>query len=286
MRNPIRRLKRQLHRYKNFHKIGSGGTAIVYAVKAPSGQQVALKWYIKKPRRHLAASDHCADLSWPYSNKKLFLHPNIVNVLEEGYIKPAPYIVMEYIKGRNLEDKLPSKHKLGACFLEIADALESLHDKGFIHREPNLRNIVYGGEKATLVDCDLMAKEPFEEEEVVICSPDYFTPEHRIDGNHILTRKTDVHMFTAAIYDALTGTTALYRAMPGLATVADPYLRWRYASTLLEIGYDRSIPKNLRVREPEKWNRLFEAGLATKPEQRPDMSELKPLISDAFGSEK
>lgn len=76
-------------------------------------------------------------------------HPNIVQVTDYG-IDPRdggiPYLVMEYLEGKTLLDRL---HKEGALEIEqaipilesIASALDYAHSCGILHRDLNLKNI-------------------------------------------------------------------------------------------------------------------------------------------------
>ncbi len=73
-------------------------------------------------------------------------HPFICKIYETGEIDNKSYIVMEYVEGKDLRDKLdegllPLRDSLQMA-LEIAEALEEAHGKGIAHRDLKPANIM------------------------------------------------------------------------------------------------------------------------------------------------
>jgi len=73
-------------------------------------------------------------------------HPNIVTIYDLGHYEGRPYIVMEYIVGRDLETVIKEKQPLGfdqkvEIMLQICKGLEAAHQKGIIHRDIKPANI-------------------------------------------------------------------------------------------------------------------------------------------------
>jgi len=73
-------------------------------------------------------------------------HPFICKIYETGEIESKAYIVMEYIEGKDLRNKLdegllPLRDSLQMA-LEIAEALEEAHGKGIVHRDLKPANIM------------------------------------------------------------------------------------------------------------------------------------------------
>jgi eukaryotic-like serine/threonine-protein kinase len=75
-------------------------------------------------------------------------HPNIVTVYDFGFINTKqPFLVMEYIKGRNLSDRVanqgPPNVKVAAQIIkQICRGLEEAHACGIIHRDLKPDNII------------------------------------------------------------------------------------------------------------------------------------------------
>ncbi|MGE0060036.1 MAG: protein kinase [Dehalococcoidia bacterium] len=72
--------------------------------------------------------------------------PHVVRVLSGGS-DPAPYIVMEYIEGTDLEQRLATEKHLSVresidVALAITDALRALYDAGIIHRDIKPANVL------------------------------------------------------------------------------------------------------------------------------------------------
>ena len=75
-------------------------------------------------------------------------HPNIVAVYDFGFIKKKqPFLVMEYIKGMNLADKVeqhgpPAVPVAAQIIIQICRGLEEAHATGIIHRDLKPDNII------------------------------------------------------------------------------------------------------------------------------------------------
>ncbi len=74
-------------------------------------------------------------------------HPNIVKIIERGDYKGRLYIVMEYLKGKTLSEKIKkeSKIELKECLhimTQVTDALAFIHGKNIVHRDLKPANIV------------------------------------------------------------------------------------------------------------------------------------------------
>lgn len=74
-------------------------------------------------------------------------HKNILKVLDEGSYKGNPYIVMQYIKGKDLEQCIRQKGFLGIMqvldrFTQILSDLSYVHSKDKIYRDIKSKNIL------------------------------------------------------------------------------------------------------------------------------------------------
>ena len=129
--------------YRIQRQIGSGGSARVYlALQHAFGSPVAIK--VLSP-----------DASRNEQERKRFLaeatvartldHPNIVRVVDAGETAEVAYLVMEYVRGgdlnRNLGTGLHIQNVL-ALVKEIAAALGYAHGKGVVHGDVKPENIL------------------------------------------------------------------------------------------------------------------------------------------------
>jgi eukaryotic-like serine/threonine-protein kinase len=111
-------------------------------------------------------------------------HPRIVSVLDHGTLSDGrPYLVMEWVEGRPLSDELSARGRLPwpevvDLTAQIADALESAHSCGVIHRDLKAENVIVSGQSprlsAVLVDFGLakiLADEAGETDVLTTASP-------------------------------------------------------------------------------------------------------------------
>jgi serine/threonine protein kinase len=85
-------------------------------------------------------------------------HPAVVGLLDAGEVAGKPWLVMEYVAGQNLEDRLTERQGLdpGRALVEfaaLADGLAHAHDLGIHHRDIKAENVVVDTTgRAVLVD--------------------------------------------------------------------------------------------------------------------------------------
>jgi serine/threonine-protein kinase len=67
-------------------------------------------------------------------------HPNIVTVYTTGTYDDAPFMVMEYLRGRDLEKALPGggAERIAGIGRDVCRALAYAHGKGVLHRDRSL----------------------------------------------------------------------------------------------------------------------------------------------------
>jgi tetratricopeptide (TPR) repeat protein/tRNA A-37 threonylcarbamoyl transferase component Bud32 len=130
--------------YEILEQLGKGGMGEVYlAHDTVLDRRVAIKFLPESMQkdekarvRLLREAKAAASLD----------HPFICKIYETGEIDGKAYIVMEYVEGKDLREKLeeetpPLRDSL-QMILEIAESLEKAHEKGIIHRDLKPSNIM------------------------------------------------------------------------------------------------------------------------------------------------
>ena len=106
----------------------------------------------KKINKTIADTEMRRYLKYEINILKMLNHPNIVKLEEVKTDKNYYYIVMEYINGGELSDylkKYKSIHNKGFpeevvqyLMRQIVDAVKYIHERGIIHRDLKLENIM------------------------------------------------------------------------------------------------------------------------------------------------
>ncbi len=161
-------------------------------------------------------------------------HPGIVTVHEIDTDHEQPFIVMEYVEGRAL-NQLIQKGRLSVAdalnfAIQISDALAAAHAAGIIHRDLKPANIMVGPERRTkvldfglakLVDQarpgteeSTQAMDPRTAEGTIFGTASYMSPEQAQGG--VLDSRSDIFSFGAVLYEMATGR----RAFSGSTTIS------------------------------------------------------------------
>ncbi|KAH1117127.1 hypothetical protein GLYMA_17G066300v4 [Glycine max] len=138
-------LVKKIGKYQLGRTIGEGTfSKVKLAVNGNNGQKVAIKVIDK----HMVLENNLKNqVKREIRTMKLLHHPNIVRIHEVIGTKTKIYIVMEYVSGGQLLDKISYGEKLNACearklFQQLIDALKYCHNKGVYHRDLKPENLL------------------------------------------------------------------------------------------------------------------------------------------------
>ena len=123
--------------YKVLELLGKGGMGEVFlAQDTVLDRKVAIKFLPEEMQKDESARVRLLREAKAAASLD---HPFICKIYETGEIKGTVFIVMEYIEGQNLQERiktgvLPLRDSVQMA-LEIAEALEDAHEKGIVHRD-------------------------------------------------------------------------------------------------------------------------------------------------------
>ncbi len=126
--------------------IGEGGMAVVYRATHVNMERPVV---VKILQGRLAASEKSVQrFERECKVTAKVSHPNVVSVFDVGFINGnQPYLVMEFIKGESLRDKIDHEGPLplasaAAILIQICRGLQEAHSTGIIHRDLKPENIL------------------------------------------------------------------------------------------------------------------------------------------------
>src|SRR4051794_22558232 len=140
-------------------------------------------------------------------------HPNVVTVHDFGEVDGAPYLVMQYVEGVDLERLVEHEGPLMpqralALLAQIADGLDAAHAMGVVHRDVKPGNILVVGDRALLTDFGLakqLSATPRGQSELIGGTLEYAAPE-QMEGKDVDAR-SDVYSLGSVFLYMLTGRT-------------------------------------------------------------------------------
>jgi serine/threonine-protein kinase len=237
----------QLGRYEILAELGRGAMGTVFRARDPRiDRTVAIKT-IAVPRVDAKAMEDYRQRFFREARAAGRLsHPGIVTIYDVGEDEPTqtPYIVMEYVDGRTLNEtldlqtgaKMPLNVALNLLY-QVAEALDYAHRQGIVHRDIKPANIIVDDSLHAKIADFGIAKLSFTEATLpghVLGTPAYMSPE-QINGKPIDGR-SDLFSLGVIAYWLLTGekpftgdsitqiSLQVVTREPRLATAVDPSL--------------------------------------------------------------
>ncbi|HEC24277.1 MAG TPA: serine/threonine protein kinase [Chloroflexi bacterium] len=198
-----------LGQYEIIRPLGKGGMATVYLARQASiGRTVAIK---VMPAYFMHDPSFLQRFEREVQVIARLQHPRILPVFDYGEIEGRPFIVMAYMSGGTLSDrikegKLPLD-EIVRLVEQIAEGLDHAHKKGIIHRDFKPSNVLldengnayladFGIAKVTESTVQLTGSG-------IVGTPAYMAPEMANQG--LVTPAIDIYALGITLYEMLTG---------------------------------------------------------------------------------
>jgi dienelactone hydrolase/predicted Ser/Thr protein kinase len=263
---------KRLGPYEILSAIGAGGMGEVYRARDTRLERIVA---VKILPDHL--SDR-AELRERFEREARTVaslnHPHICTLYDIGRQDGTDFLVMEYLEGETLAERLkkgslPLDQVLQYA-IEISDALDKAHRKGITHRDLKPGNIMLTKSGTKLLDFGLaklkkdtapanvtLSKVPTEDavtaQGTILGTLQYMAPE-QIEGGEVDAR-TDIFALGAVVYEMATGN----KAFEGKSKAS-------VMAKILETA--PPAPRQFRPEIPAELERIVLRCMAKKPEER------------------
>jgi serine/threonine-protein kinase len=199
-----------LGRYRLEASLGRGGMAEVFRARDERlGRTVAVKVILPS----FASEPHFAERFLREARMVASLeHPHFLPVYVSGDENGVPYLVMPYLQGGTLVERMAAGAVSPGSALrwigELAPALDAAHAHGVLHRDVKPANVLLGaGDRALLADFGIAksgeAATQLTATGVVIGTPTYMAPE--LAQGRPASPASDLYALAVLAYEMLTG---------------------------------------------------------------------------------
>jgi serine/threonine-protein kinase len=202
-------IPKQIGRYEIKEELGRGGMAMVYRASDPEfGREVAIKVL---PPEMLHDPSFRARFKREAKIIASLEHPAIVPVYDFGEDNGQPYLVMRYMTGGSLAQRLQqglmALPEVARIVSALAAALDEAHSKGIIHRDLKPANILFDQHRLPYIADFGIAKlaegTASFTGSAVVGTPAYMSPE-QVRGEHDIDGRSDLYSFGLIVFEMLT----------------------------------------------------------------------------------
>src|SRR5260221_10056898 len=193
-----------LGRYNTERTLGKGAMGVVYeGIDLRLGRRVAINTIMKSHLDEDTAKDYSMRFVREAQAVARLNHPNIVQVYDFGEEGDIAYLVMEFLKGKELKAFFDASERFALkeavrIMAELCDALDFAHNAGIIHRDIKPANVMLDAQARTkLTDFGVARVQDSNQTSVertqagtMVGTPAYISPEH-ITGSNI-DKRSDV----------------------------------------------------------------------------------------------
>lgn len=268
----------QLGNYDIVSKIAEGGMGTVYKARhRVTGDVVAVKVIAPTTAKNPILLQR---FEREFLAAKVLDHPNVVRAIEYSGAMPHPFLVMEFVDGQSIGQRIDQKGKYPEdeavrLIAQVCDGLQRAHKQGLVHRDVKPDNILVNKEGvAKLTDMGLV-KEVEGDLNLTrtgrgLGTPHYMAPEQFRNAKTVDVRG-DIYSLGATLYAMVTGVIPFDNASP-----LDCWMR--------KIRNEFRTPKELNAALSERVDWAIRRAMSAEPSQRP--SSCREFLEDLTGQSR
>jgi serine/threonine protein kinase len=263
--------------YEILTKIAEGGMGAVYKARhSRTGTIVAIKVIAKDTARNPVLLQR---FKQEFDAARLIDHPNVVKALEY-HAQPHPYIVMEYVDGESVGQRLQRRgafeeQEAIRLIAQVCEGLQRAHKQGLVHRDVKPDNILITRDgQAKLTDLglvkDVEADLNLTRTGRGLGTPHYMAPEQFRNAKHVDVR-SDIYSLGATLYAMVTGVVPFENTNP-----LDCWMR--------KIRNEFPSPRELNPKLSERVDWAIRRAMSAEPERRP--ASCREFLEDLTGQSR
>ncbi len=260
--------------YEILLRIAEGGMGTVYKARhQQSGDIVAIKVLSTTVRNPVILQRFKRE----FDAARMVDHPNVVKAIEYGEENSNPYLVMEFVDGESLgqrierDGKLPESTAL-EIISQVCQGLRRAHKAGLVHRDVKPDNILITREgQAKLTDLGLV-KDADNELNLTktgrgLGTPHFMAPEQFRNAKNADIR-CDIYSLGATLYSMLTGEIPFDKCSP-----LDCWMK--------KVHNDFVPPRQLNPEMSERVDWAIRRSMSAEPDKRP--VSCREFVEDLYG---
>jgi Tfp pilus assembly protein PilF len=200
--------------YEVLKELGRGGMGVVYQAR-----QVGLNRLVAVKTILVGSGGSGARFQAEAEAVARLQHPNIVQIHEVSRAAGRPFIVLEYLDGGTLADRIDGSplppRQAAQTVAVLAGALAAVHERGILHRDLKPSNVLLTADGTPKITDFGLAKlvegpgpaqaEMLTKTGAIIGTPSYMAPEQAAGKSKAVGPAADVYALGAILYEMLTG---------------------------------------------------------------------------------
>ncbi|MEM6252024.1 MAG: serine/threonine-protein kinase [Cyanobacteria bacterium P01_D01_bin.156] len=275
-------------KYTITEELGHGGFGITYrATRHPLDQQVVIKT-LRWPDTGAEKAQQLQRFENEARRLARCQHPHIVEVTDYFVEAGQPYLVMDFIPGQPLSALIfPGRPLAEAKALryirQIAGALQTVHNRGLLHRDVKPQNIMVNGDSAILIDFGIARElsSGSTQTHTNLVSEGYAPLEQYLPKAR-RSAASDVYGLAATLYSAVTGEVPMASVLRSHQPLIPPSQFNRRLSPATEQAILQGMALDLaqRPQSMATWLRLFDqVPQPSAPQPRNQTTQATQVVS-------